>query len=412
MSRILQWITEGERELQSIFADLDQVALKNQRKVLEAFRQLEVSDYHLQPATGYGYGNIGRETLDKLYASVFRTEAALVRGQFVSGTHAIGTALFAALRPGDRLLSVTGLPYDTMRQVIGITGDAPGSLKDYAIEYQQVDLLESGQIDEAALRSALKTPVKAVLIQRSRGYEWRSALSIPEIKRAIEIIREEQAETVVIVDNCYGEFTESLEPTDVGADLMAGSLIKNPGGGIAPGGGYLVGKTQLIEAAASRFAMPGLGLEMGSSFGDSQRLMYQGFFLAPHTVVQSLKGMHLLAYVMEKLGFILSPHWSVRRNDIIQAIRFPESTALIEFCRAIQRVSPVDSHVILEPWDMPGYAHPVIMAAGAFIQGSSIELSADAPMREPYTVYVQGGLTLEHIKIAIEEIAETLWKHL
>ncbi len=217
-----------------------------------------------------------------------------------------------------------------MRQVIGITGDAPGSLKDYQIEYQQVDLLESGQINEIALRSALKSPVKAVLIQRSRGYEWRNALSIPEIKRAIEIIREEQAEAIVIVDNCYGEFTETLEPTDVGADLMAGSLIKNREAA-SPGGGYLVGKAPLIEAAASRFAMPGLGLEMGSSFGDSQRLMYQGFFLAPHTVVQSLKGMHLLAFVMEKLGFILSPHWSVKRNDIIQAIRFPESTALIDF---------------------------------------------------------------------------------
>jgi cystathionine beta-lyase family protein involved in aluminum resistance len=412
MSKIKQWISEGERALQGTFAELDEIALGNQRKVLEAFRHFQVSDYHLQPATGYGYGNVGRETLDKVYARVFHTEAALVRGQFVSGTHAIGTSLFAALRPGDCLLSATGLPYDTMRQVIGIAGHATGSLKDYGIQYRQVDLLASGAIDEASLRTALKTPVKAVLIQRSRGYEWRNALSIPEIERAIQVIRETQSETIVIVDNCYGEFTESLEPTDVGADLMAGSLIKNPGGGIALGGGYIVGKASLVEAAASRFAMPGLGLEMGSAFGDSQRLMFQGFFLAPHVVMQSLKGMHLLAYVMEQLGYTLSPNWNTRRNDIIQAIRFPESSALIEFCRAVQRVSPVDSHVVLEPWDMPGYAHPVIMAAGAFVQGSSIELSADAPMREPYTVYVQGGLTLEHIKLAIEEIGEALWKHL
>jgi len=412
MSKIKQWISEGERDLQGIFAELDEIALSNQRKVLEAFRHFQVSDYHLQPATGYGYGNVGRETLDKVYARVFHTEAALVRGQFVSGTHAIGTSLFAALRPRDCLLSATGLPYDTMRQVIGITGKATGSLKDYGIQYRQVDLSSTGTIDEDSLCTALKTPVKAVLIQRSRGYEWRNALSIPEIERAIQVIRETQPETIVIVDNCYGEFTESLEPTDVGADLMAGSLIKNPGGGIAPGGGYIVGKAYLVEAAASRFAMPGLGLEMGSAFGDSQRLMFQGFFLAPHVVMQSLKGMHLLAYVMEHLGYTLSPHWTTRRNDIIQAIRFPESSALIEFCRAVQRVSPVDSHVILEPWDMPGYAHPVIMAAGAFVQGSSIELSADAPMREPYTVYVQGGLTLEHIKLAIEEIGEALWKHL
>ena len=412
MSKIKQWISQGERELQGVFAELDDVALSNQRKVLEAFRYFQVSDYHLQPATGYGYGNVGRETLDKVFARIFHTEAALVRGQFVSGTHAIGTALFAALRPGDCLLSATGIPYDTMRQVIGIAGQATGSLKDYGIQYRQVDLLASGAIDESSLQAALNTPVKAVLIQRSRGYEWRNALSIPEIKRAIELIRQIQPETIVIVDNCYGEFTESLEPTDVGADLMAGSLIKNPGGGIAPGGGYVVGNANLVEAAASRFAMPGLGQEMGSAFGDSQRLMFQGIFLAPHVVMQSLKGMHLLAYVMEKLEYTISPHWTTRRNDIIQAIRFPSSDALIEFCRAVQRVSPVDSHVVLEPWDMPGYEHPVIMAAGAFVQGSSIELSADAPMREPYTVYVQGGLTLEHIKLAIEEIGEALWKHL
>lgn len=412
MSQIKQWISQGERELQGIFTELDEIALTNQRKVLEAFRYFQVSDYHLQPATGYGYGNVGRETLDKVFARIFHTEAALVRGQFVSGTHAIGTALFAALRPGDCLLSATGIPYDTMRQVIGITGNASGSLKDYGIQYSQVNLLDSGAIDESSLLAALKTPVKAVLIQRSRGYEWRNALSISEIKRAIQLIHQIQPETIVIVDNCYGEFTESLEPTDVGADLMAGSLIKNPGGGIAPGGGYIVGNAKLVEAAASRFAMPGLGQEMGSAFGDSQRLMFQGVFLAPHVVMQSLKGMHLLAYVMEKLEYTISPHWTTRRNDIIQAIRFPSSLTLIEFCRAVQRVSPVDSHVVLEPWSMPGYENQVIMAAGAFIQGSSIELSADAPMREPYTVYVQGGLTLEHIKLAIEEIGEALWKHL
>ncbi len=412
MSEIISWIKDGEQTLRSHFEYLDEIALQNQRKVLSAFRKYQVSDYHLHSATGYGYGNAGRETLDQVYAEIFHTESALVRGQFLSGTHAIGTALFACLRPGDVLLSATGLPYDTMRQVIGIAGEAIGNLTEFGVTYQQIDLTVEGRIDLDALDQALQHPIKVILIQRSRGYEWRSALTISQIKEAIERIRMHQPQAIVVVDNCYGEFTDIVEPTDVGADLVAGSLIKNPGGGIAPGGGYIVGKAACVEAAAARFAMPGIGLEMGSSFGDSQRLMFQGLFLAPHTVIQSIKGMHLLAFVMNKLGYTVSPHWSETRNDIIQAIRFPESTALIEFCRAVQRVSPVDSHLLLEPWDMPGYQHQVIMAAGAFIQGSSIELSADAPMREPYTVYVQGGLTLEHVKLAIEEIGETLLSHL
>lgn len=394
----------GEEKLKPLFARMDNIALRNQKKVLQAMRECQVSDFHLQPATGYGYGNVGREVLDKVYAKVFHTEAALVRGQFVSGTHAVGTALFAALRPGDCLLSLTGLPYDTMRQVIGLEGSAPGSLKEYNIGYKQLDLNAEQSIDLPGISAVLTPDVKAVLIQRSRGYEWRNAFSIAEIKQAIQAVKAIQPRTQVIVDNCYGEFTDLLEPSDVGADLIAGSLIKNPGGGLAPGGGYLAGTQELIEAAASRYSVPGLGLEMGSSFGDSQRLMFQGLFLAPHTVAQAVKGMHLLGFVMHDLGYTVSPAWQFVRNDIIQAIRFPDAKPLIEFCRAVQRVSPVDAHVMPEPWDMPGYSHQVIMAAGTFVQGASIELSADAPLREPYTVYVQGGLTYEHIKLAILEI--------
>lgn len=397
-------IQRGEENLKPLFARMDNIALQNQKKVLQAMRECQVSDFHLQPATGYGYGNVGREVLDKVYAKVFHTEAALVRGQFVSGTHAIGTSLFAALRPGDCLLSLTGLPYDTMRQVIGLEGSAPGSLKEYNIGYKQLDLNAEQSIDLPGISAVLTPDVKAVLIQRSRGYEWRNAFSIDEIKQAIQAVKALQPQTQVIVDNCYGEFTDLLEPSDVGADLIAGSLIKNPGGGLAPGGGYLVGTQELIEAAASRYSVPGLGLEMGSSFGDSQRLMFQGLFLAPHTVAQAVKGMHLLGFVMHDLGYTVSPDWQSVRNDIIQAIRFPDTKPLIEFCRAVQRVSPVDAHVMPEPWDMPGYSHQVIMAAGTFVQGASIELSADAPLREPYTVYVQGGLTYEHIKLAILEI--------
>ncbi len=398
-------ILRGEERLRLLFQRMDKIALQNQSKVLQAMRTCQVSDFHLQPATGYGYGNVGREVLDQVYAKVFHTEAALVRGQFVSGTHAVGTALFAALLPGDSLLSLTGLPYDTMRQVIGLEGSAAGSLKAYGIGYKQLDLDAEQQIDLAGIAAVLTPDVKAVLIQRSRGYEWRNAFSIAEIKLAIQAVKALQPTTRVIIDNCYGEFTDLLEPTDVGADLIAGSLIKNPGGGLAPGGGYLAGTQELIAAAASRYSMPGLGLEMGSSFGDSQRLMFQGLFLAPHTVAQAVKGMHLLGFVMQELGYDVSPAWQSERSDIIQAIRFPDSKPLIEFCRAVQRVSPVDAHVVPEPWDMPGYSHQVIMAAGTFVQGASIELSADAPLRAPYTVYVQGGLTYEHIKLAILEIA-------
>ncbi|MCE5196487.1 MAG: methionine gamma-lyase family protein [Negativicutes bacterium] len=398
-------IEQGEECLKPQFLRMERIALQNQSKVLQAMRMCRVSDLHLQPATGYGYGNPGREVLDQVYAKVFHTEAALVRGQFVSGTHAVGTALFAALRPGDSLLSLTGLPYDTMRQVIGLEGSAAGNLKMYGIGYKQLDLDAQQQIDLAGIAAVLTPDVKAVLIQRSRGYEWRNAFSIAEIKRAIQTVKALQPSARVIIDNCYGEFTDFLEPTDVGADLIAGSLIKNPGGGLAPGGGYLAGSQELIAAAAARYSMPGLGLEMGSSFGDSQRLMFQGLFLAPHTVAQAVKGMHLLGFVMQELGYDVSPAWQASRNDIIQAIRFSDSKPLIEFCRAVQRASPVDAHVLPEPWDMPGYSHPVIMAAGTFVQGASIELSADAPLRAPYTAYVQGGLTYEHIKLAILEIA-------
>ncbi len=391
----------AENRLFSRFREIHAVAEKNTRKVLEAFQNNRVSDACFAGTTGYGYDDLGREVLDKVYADIFHTESALVRLQFVNGTHALTTALFAMASPGEKILSVTGKPYDTLQTAIGISGNAFGSLKFYGIDYGQIDLKDNGEPDYAAIRSAVQDPrVSTVMIQRSRGYENRRALSVTEIGKIIETVKKNDPSSCVLVDNCYGEFTEVIEPTDVGADLIAGSLIKNPGGGIAPTGAYIAGKRELIERAAMRLTSPGIGGECGSTLGNN-RLLYQGLFLAPHIVSQALKTACFCAAMMEEIGIDTSPHALEARSDIIQMIRLGSAKRLKSFCLGIQAGAPVDSYVTPEPWNMPGYDCPVIMAAGAFIQGSSIELSADGPMRDPYIAYMQGGLTYESGKIGI-----------
>ncbi|NLO48812.1 MAG: hypothetical protein GX111_10900 [Clostridiales bacterium] len=390
------------------FSEIDAVSEKNTEKVLAAFHRNKVSDSLFGGTTGYGYDDKGRDVLDQVYADVFGTEAALVRIGFVSGTHAITAALFACLKPGDVLLSVTGEPYDTLRGVIGIGAKQHGSLGYYGIGYDQVDLDENGKPDLNAIAvKAADKKVAAVFIQRSRGYTQRPALTIGRISEIIDCVRTSNPKAAVIVDNCYGEFTEESEPTQVGADLAAGSLIKNPGGGIAPTGGYIAGRADLVESASYRLTVPGIGGECGPTLGMS-RLLYQGLFMAPHTVAQALKTAVFTAALMELMGFRISPDIHGVRSDIIQSIDFGDPELLKLFCSGIQRGAPVDSFVTPEPWDMPGYGCPVIMAAGAFIQGASIELSADAPMIAPYRVYLQGGLTFESGKLGIMQAASLL----
>lgn len=390
-----------EATLRDRFAEIDNVAQKNTLRVMEAFQEQRVTEGCFAGTTGYGYDDMGREVLDKVYAQVFGAEAALVRIGFVNGTHAISAALFAALKPGDTLLSVTGMPYDTMRTVIGISGEEYGSLKFYGIGYDQVDLNAAGEPDYPAIEQRVsETRPGAVLIQRSRGYEERKALSIEEIGKIVRCVKEASPETVVVVDNCYGEFTETSEPTHVGADIIAGSLIKNPGGGIAPMGGYLAGRRDLIDRAANRMTTPGIGAECGASLGNN-RLLFQGLFLAPHTVAQALKTAVFCSALFTDLGYETYPTPFEQRDDIVQMVKLKTPENMKKFCKGIQEGSPVDSFVVPEPWQMPGYDCDVIMAAGAFIQGSSIELSADGPIREPYTVYVQGGLTYESGKLGI-----------
>ena len=391
----------AESRLTGRFRELDRVAEQNTRKVMEAFQNNRVSDACFAGTTGYGYDDLGRETLDKIYAEIFGAEAALVRVQFVNGTHALTSAMFALAAPGQKILSVTGTPYDTLRSAIGIAGDCFGSLKFYGIEYGQVDLTPSGDPDYDAITEAVKEEkVAAVMIQRSRGYEDRKALTVEEIGRIVKTVKAVRPDVNVMVDNCYGEFTDVIEPTDVGADIIAGSLIKNPGGGIAPTGGYLAGKRELVDRAAMRLTTPGIGGECGSTLGSS-RLLFQGLFMAPHIVAQALKTACFCAAMMDEMGIESSPGALDRRSDIIQMVRLGSPENMKRFCLGIQAGAPVDSFVTPEPWPMPGYDCPVIMAAGAFIQGSSIELSADGPMREPYTVYMQGGLTYESGKLGI-----------
>ena len=388
-----------EEELRERFAGIDAVAEYNQMKVIRGMQVNRVSDIHFAATTGYGYNDLGRDTLEDVYASVFHGESALVRPQLISGTHAHHVALSGNLRPGDELLSPVGKPYDTLEEVIGIR-DSVGSLKEYGVTYRQVDLLEDGSFDYEGIEKALNDRTKLVTIQRSKGYATRPTLSVARIGELIAFIKRRKPEVICMVDNCYGEFVEKMEPTDVGADMIVGSLIKNPGGGLAPIGGYIVGKRECVDKASYRLSAPGLGKEVGASLGINQQL-YQGLFLSPTVVAGALKGAIFAANVYERLGFGVVPNGRESRHDIIQAITFGTPEGVIAFCKGIQAAAPVDSFVTPEPWDMPGYDSPVIMAAGAFVQGSSIELSADGPIKPPYAVYFQGGLTWYHAKLGI-----------
>ncbi|EGS5728656.1 methionine gamma-lyase family protein [Clostridium perfringens] len=389
-------------DVENEFKIYDEIREYNQLKVLKAFQEERISDNHFTNSTGYGYGDIGRDTLDLVYARIFNAEKALVRPHFVNGTHALGTALFGNLRPGDTILAVTGSPYDTLHSVIGISGEENiGSLKEYGVNYKQVDLVD-GKINIKKALEMIKDDesIKLIHMQRSTGYGFRNAFQVKELGEAIKAIKELREDLIVFVDNCYGEFIDIIEPTDVGADLIAGSLIKNIGGGIAPTGGYIVGKEKYVEQASYRLTVPGIGAECGCTFG-VMKDFYQGLFLAPHVAIEALKGAIFCARIMELAGFEVLPKYNDKRSDIIQAIKFSDKEKLIKFCKGVQYASPIDSFVECEPWAMPGYSDEVIMAAGAFIQGSSIELSADAPIREPYIAYLQGGLTFDHAKIGV-----------
>jgi len=395
-----------EQAMEEIKSDLnyyDEIREFNQIKVLTSLQEERISDSHFTNSSGYGYGDIGRDALDKVYARIFNCESALVRPHFVNGTHAIAAALFGNLRPNDTMLSICGSPYDTLHNVIGISKEKNiGSLKEYGVNYKQINLTEAGKVDLDAIRETLisDNSIKLVHIQRSTGYGWRKSLQVSEIGEIIKFIKEIKQEVICFVDNCYGELIETIEPTDVGADLIAGSLIKNIGGGIAPTGGYVAGKKDYVDQAAYRLTVPGIGGECGSTFG-VMRLLYQGLFFAPHVAIEAVKGAIFCAKIMELAGFEVLPKYNDIRTDIIQAIKFNDKDKLINFCKGIQAGSPVDSFVQCEPWDMPGYSDQVIMAAGAFVQGASIELSADAPIREPYIAYLQGGLTFDHAKVGI-----------
>jgi len=396
---VLDFGTEIEKQLQERFRAIDETAEYNQMKVLKAMQEARVSDIHFAATTGYGYHDLGRDTLEEVFARVFHGESALVRPQLMSGTHALHVALSGNLRPGDELLSPVGKPYDTLEKVIGIR-DSAGSLKEYGVSYQQVDLLADGSFDYENIRKAIHEKTKLVSIQRSRGYAARPTLSVARIGELIAFIKEIKPDIICMVDNCYGEFVERIEPTEVGADMIVGSLIKNPGGGLAPIGGYIVGRSDCIDRASYRLSAPGLGKEVGASLGLNQSF-FQGLFLAPTVVAGALKGAVFAAGIYEKLGFAVMPDSKESRHDIIQAVTFGSPEGVIAFCQGIQAAAPVDSYVSPEPWDMPGYDAPVIMAAGAFIQGASIELSADGPIKPPYAVYFQGGLTWYHAKVGV-----------
>ena len=405
--RVRDLAEQAEQGLREQFARIDRIAQVNSQRVLAAFQRHRVAESYFAGTTGYGYDDLGRDKLDEIYAELFGTEDALVRLQFVNGTHAIACALFGALKAGDVLVSAVGAPYDTLLGVVGAVDKGHGSLRDYGVEYRQVELVDDAPDLAGLARAVSDQRVRAVLIQRSRGYATRASLSVEEIGKLCGVIRENNPSAAILVDNCYGEFVEEKEPTHVGADLVVGSLIKNPGGGLAPTGAYIAGRRDLVEGAAMRLTCPGIGRECGATLGNN-RLLYQGLFLAPHTVAQALKTAAFAARLMELLGYRAQPRSDEVRHDIIQMLHLGGPEAVKRFCKGIQSGAPVDSYVTPEPWDMPGYDCPVIMAAGAFIQGASIELSADAPMREPYTVYLQGGLTYESGKTGVMLAAEEL----
>ena len=406
--KVQQFCSQILEQLEKRFSDIDEVAEYNQLKVLKAMQENRVSDVHFAATTGYGYNDLGRDTLEEVYASVFHTESALVRPQLMCGTHALAIALSGNLRPGDELLSPVGKPYDTLEGVIGIR-ESRGSLAEYGVTYAQVDLLEDGGFDYEGIKNAINERTKMVTIQRSKGYATRPTLSVTRIGELITFIKSIKPDIICMVDNCYGEFVETIEPTDVGADLCVGSLIKNPGGGLAATGGYIVGKAEYVENAAFRLSSPGLGKEVGATLGINSQL-YQGFFMAPQVVSGALKGAIFAANVYEKLGFPVIPNGTESRHDIIQAVTLGSPERIIAFCKGIQAAAPVDSFVTPEPWAMPGYQSDVIMAAGAFVQGSSIELSADAPIQPPYAVYFQGGLTWYHAKFGIMMSLQKLYE--
>ncbi len=393
-------------ESSELFQRADAVAEENTLKVLNAMREQRISYAHFTTTSGYAYDDIGRQKLDTLYAQVFGAERALVRTQFVSGTHALAAVLFGILRPGDELLSATGAPYDTMQTVIGYTHPSRGSLKEFGVKYDEIPLRE-GRVDIDALRQRLSPATKIVMLQRSRGYSHRPSLRLDEIRQVCVAVKEVRPDCICFVDNCYGEFVDTEEPTQAGADIMAGSLIKNPGGGLAPTGGYIAGRSDLVELASYRLTAPGMGDELGASLAGN-RLLFEGFFLAPHVVAQAVKGSVFAAGLFSRLGYRVAPLAGEPRNDVIQSIELGSAEKLIAFCRGLQAFSPVDSFAAPEPWDMPGYADQVIMAAGTFVQGASIELSADGPMRSPFSVYLQGGLTFEHAVIGTMGAAQAV----
>lgn len=391
-------------QLKTQFAECDDIALYNQNKVLEAFRKNKIALRHFNATTGYGYDDAGRDTLNRLFADTFGAEDALVSPYFTTGTHTISTALFGLLRPGDTLLSISGAPYDTLIDVI--SGNNIGSLKDFGVGYRQVNLTENGKFDNIKIKDSLQSPHSVIYIQRSRGYSFRNAFTVEDIENIIKFVRSFSS-APIIVDNCYGEFTQKKEPTEVGADLIMGSLIKNPGGGLAPTGGYIAGKADLIKQIAFRMTAPGVGNEVGS-YASGYRLFYQGFFMAPHITMQAVKSALTFSKVFRTLGYNAMPFDNTVMSDIICSIKFDSKEQLVSFIQSVQYVSPIDSFVTPYPWDMPGYADQVIMAAGAFVQGSSIELSADSPIKEPYVAYLQGGLTYEHALIAIKKCVQSI----
>ncbi len=397
-SDVLNISDEIINDLSQRFQKIDKIAEYNQLKVVSAFQKNKVAEEHFNTTTGYGYNDIGRDTLEKVYADVFHTEDALVRPQITCGTHALGLALSANLRPGDKLMYISGKPYDTLEEVIGIR-PSKGNLAEYGVKYDQVDLLENGEFDLEGIKNKLDG-VTLIGIQRSKGYATRPTLSVEKIGNVIKFIKDIKPEIKIMVDNCYGEFVETIEPSDVGADMIVGSLIKNPGGGLAPIGGYICGTKDCVENCSYRLTTPGLGKEVGANLG-VMSLLYQGLFLAPTVVASALKGAIFAANLFEKYNFNVIPNGTESRHDIIQAIEFGKPECVIAFCKGIQAAAPVDSHLTPEPWDMPGYDAPVIMAAGAFVSGSSIELSADGPIKPPYAVYFQGGLTWQHAKLGI-----------